>query len=93
MELNGELHMLSDEIDYKATLLLPERFRRGIATILSGRAADALQLEDGRFALPIRITGTTASPVVRPDRDTIDDILKDALEEGAKDVINRLFGN
>jgi hypothetical protein len=61
MELEGTLHMVSDRINYKATLLLPERFKRGIASVISNRAADALQLEDGRMAVPIRITGTTPS--------------------------------
>lgn len=92
MELNGTLHMVSDRIDYRATLLLPERFKRGIATVISGGAADALQLEDGRMAVPIRITGTTASPRVGPDTDVIERIIQDKIREGAGDVLRRLFG-
>ncbi len=91
MELEGTLHMVTDRINYRATLLLPERFKRGIATVISSRAADALQLEDGRMAVPIRITGTTASPQVRPDNETIERIMRDAIEDGARDVLRRLF--
>jgi hypothetical protein len=91
VELEGTLHMVSDRINYRATLLLPERFKRGIATVISGRAADALQLEDGRIAVPVRITGTTANPQVRPDTETIDRIIRDYIEEGARDVLRRLF--
>ena len=91
MELEGTLHMVSDRINYRATLLLPERFKRGIATVISNRAADALQLEDGRMAIPIRITGTTASPQIRPDNETIERIMRDAIEDGARDLLRRLF--
>ena len=91
MELEGTLHMVSDRINYRATLLLPERFKRGIATVISNRAADALQLEDGRMTVPIRITGTTASPQIRPDNETIERIMRDAIEDGARDLLRRLF--
>lgn len=91
LRLDGSLHMLSDQINYKATLLLPERFKAGIASIISNRAADAMQLEDGRLAVPVRITGTTANPQVRPDTDTIDSIIQDYLRDGAGRILNRLF--
>jgi len=91
LRLDGSLHMLNDQINYKATLLLPERFKKGIASIISNRAADAMQLEDGRMAVPVRITGTTANPQVRPDTDTIDNIIQDYLKDGAGRILNRLF--
>tara|TARA_R100001143_G_scaffold63588_2_gene72777 strand:- start:21343 stop:24414 length:3072 start_codon:yes stop_codon:yes gene_type:complete len=91
-ELNGTLNMVTDQINYNVTLLLPERFKRGIATVLSGRAADALQLEDGRMAIPLRITGTTASPQVRPNTEVIERVIEDRIRDGAGDVLRRLFG-
>jgi hypothetical protein len=91
IRLDGTLHMLNDEINYKATLLLPERFKNGIASVISNRAADAMQLEDGRLAVPVRIVGTTANPQVRPDTDTIDNIIQDYLRDGAGRILNRLF--
>ncbi|TVR19649.1 MAG: AsmA family protein [Balneolaceae bacterium] len=91
MQLDGTLHMVNDRINYRATLLLPERFKRGIATVISSRAADALQLEDGRLAVPIRITGTTANPQVRPDNETIERIVRDYIQDGARDLLRRLF--
>jgi len=91
LRLDGSLHMLNDQINYKATLLLPERFKTGIASIISSRAANAIQLEDGRLAVPVRITGTTANPQVRPDTDTIDNIIQDYLRDGAGRILNRLF--
>jgi len=91
-ELNGTLHMVTDQIDYNVTVFLPERFKRGISTVISGRAADALQLEDGRIAVPLRITGTTASPQVRPNTDVIERVIQDRIRDGAGDVLRRLFG-
>ncbi|MCC5940758.1 MAG: AsmA family protein [Balneolaceae bacterium] len=91
MQLDGTLHMVNDRINYRATLLLPERFKRGIATVISSRAADALQLEDGRMAVPIRITGTTANPQIRPDNETIERIVRDYIQDGARDLLRRLF--
>ena len=91
-ELSGTLNMVSDQINYNVTLLLPERFKRGISTVISGRAADALQLEDGRIAVPLRITGTTASPQVRPNTEIIERVIEDRIREGAGNVLRRLFG-
>lgn len=91
LELNGTLHMVSDQINYKAAVLLPERFKKGIASVISTRAADALQLEDGRLAVPLQITGTTASPRVGPDTSTIDRIVKDYIQQGAKNVLRNLL--
>ena len=91
-ELAGTLHMVTDQIDYNVTVFLPERFKRGISTVISGRAADALQLEDGRIAVPLRVTGTTASPQVRPNTDVIERVIQDRIRDGAGDVLRRLFG-
>lgn len=92
MELEGTQHMVTDRINYRATLLLPERFKRGIATVISNRAADALQREDGTMTVPILITGTSSDPQVRPDMDLIQDIIRDAVRDGAGDALRKLFG-
>ncbi|WP_069130551.1 AsmA family protein [Rhodohalobacter halophilus] len=91
MELEGTQHMISDEINYKATLLLPERFKRTIASVISTEAADALQRENGTLAVPVLITGTSESPQVRPDTSVIQDIIRERLREGAGDALRRLF--
>ncbi len=92
MELEGTQHMLTDVINYKATLFLPERFKRGIATVISSEAADALQREDGTIAVPVLITGTSQDPQVRPDTTVIQEIIRDRLRDGAGDVLRRIFG-
>lgn len=90
-ELDGTLHMVSDQIEYGVTLFLPERYKRGISTVISASAADALQLEDGRMAIPLRITGTTASPQVRPNTEVIERVIEDRIRDGAGDILRRLF--
>lgn len=93
VNLEGTQHLVSDRINYKATLLLPEQFKRGIATVISNRAADALQREDGRMAVPILITGTSQNPRVGPDNEIIEEIIRDFLRDEAGGAIRRLFGN
>ncbi|REL33116.1 AsmA family protein [Rhodohalobacter sp. SW132] len=92
LELEGTQHMITDRINFRATMLLPERFKRGIASVISERAANALQTEDGTLAVPILITGTASNPQVRPDTSVIEDIIRDAVRDGAGDVLRRLFG-
>lgn len=91
IELNGTQHMVTEEIDFSATLFLPERFKGAIASVISNRAADALQREDGTLAVPVRITGTASDPQVRPDTSVIEDIVRDALRDGAGNVLRNLF--
>jgi hypothetical protein len=91
MELEGTMHMINDQIDFKATLFLPERFKRGIASVISTEAAEALQQEDGTLAVPILITGTSENPTVRPDMSIIREIIQQRLRDGAGDVLRRFF--
>ena len=91
IELNGTQHMVTEEINFTATLFLPERFKGAIASVISNRAADALQQEDGTLAVPVRITGTSSNPQVRPDTSVIEEIVRDALRDGAGNVLRNLF--
>jgi hypothetical protein len=92
LELEGTQHMIDDTINYRATMLLPSQFRRGIASVISDRAVDVLQREDGTIAVPIRITGTATNPQVRQDTELIERIIRDAARDGAEDVLRRIFG-
>jgi hypothetical protein len=91
IEMNGTQHLTNNRIDYVATLLLPESFKPAIASVISTTAANALQREDGRMAVPIRITGTSRNPTVRPDTRIIEEIIRERAREGAGDVLRRLF--
>ncbi|MEX0905069.1 MAG: AsmA-like C-terminal region-containing protein [Balneolaceae bacterium] len=93
VELEGTQHLVTDEINYRATIFLPEQFKSGIASVISNRAADALQQEDGRMAVPVLITGTSENPQIRPDDDIIQDIIRDFLRDEAGGIIRNLFGN
>ncbi|TVQ67835.1 MAG: AsmA family protein [Balneolaceae bacterium] len=93
MQLDGSVHLISGELDYRATLLLPSRFKNGIASIISSQAASALELDDGRLAVPVLISGTIDSPRVGPDTQLIERIIRDRVRDGAEDLLRRLFRN
>lgn len=92
IELQGTQHLITEVIDYKALLFLPETFKSRIASVISNRAADALQQEDGTLAVPVLITGTSSSPQVRPDTSIINQIIEDAIRDGVRDRVRDFFG-
>lgn len=92
LELEGTQHMVTEVLDFKATIFLPEQFKSTIASVISNRAADALQQDDGTIAVPLLITGTSEDPRVRPDSSIIQDIIEDTLRDGARDAVRRIFG-
>lgn len=92
-ELGGTYHLTAENINFDATVLLPERFKKGIASILPNRAADALQRDDGTIAVPLKITGTMSKPQVRQDNDLIKQIVQDYLKDQGGKLLDRLFDN
>lgn len=93
LELDGTMNLSSDAINFKTTLILPERFKRGISSVLPNRAADALQRKDGTIAIPLVITGTMANPVVRQDNTVIERIIQDYLKDQGGRLLNRILGD
>ncbi|CAN5272727.1 AsmA-like C-terminal region-containing protein [soil metagenome] len=91
LELEGTQNMITDRVNFRATMLLPSQFRRGIASVISDRAVDVLQREDGIIVVPIRITGTATDPQIRQDTELIEEIIRDAVRDGAENVLRRLF--
>ncbi len=87
IELDGTQHLITDEIDFTAQLLLPSRFRNGIASVITGRAVDAMTRDDGIIIVPIRITGTMENPQISPRQTIIEDLLRDT----GRDVLRGLF--
>lgn len=92
LELDGTQHLVTDRINYQAELILPARFKNDIASVLSGRAADALTREDGKIGIPLKFTGTSENPRVAPDEKVIEDILKKFLKEDVGEALKKLFG-
>ncbi|MEX0771348.1 MAG: AsmA-like C-terminal region-containing protein [Balneolaceae bacterium] len=91
LELEGTQHLVTDEIDFTAQLMLPQQFRKGIASILTSRAVDALTRDDGIIVVPIRITGTMARPRISPRQTIIENLIQDALQDAGKNALDRLF--
>jgi len=93
MELNGTQHMVSGEIDYQTKLFLPSRFKKGIASVISSQAVEALTQENGTIMVPLRMTGTQENPTIRPDKEAIGPIVKDYLKDKGKNLLKGLFNN
>jgi uncharacterized protein involved in outer membrane biogenesis len=93
LELNGTQQMVSGKIDYQTKLFLPGRFKKGIASVISSRAVDALTQENGTIMVPLRMTGTQEDPTIRPDKEAITPIVKDYLKDKGKNILKGLFDN
>lgn len=93
MELNGTQHMVSGNIDYQTKLFLPARFKKGIASVISSQAVEALTQENGTIMVPLRMTGTQENPTIRPDKEAIAPIVKDYLKDKGKNLLKGLFDN
>ncbi len=92
LELNGTQHLVTEKIDYKATIALPGSFKGAIQKVISKQATDALTQENGTIGVPLVITGTSANPKVRPDDSVIKSIVEEYLKGKGKDLIKNLFG-
>ena len=92
LQLSGNQHLLTERVNYSANLILPARFKNDIASVVSNRAADAMTRDDGKIALPLKITGTSSNPKVAPDEKIIENILKDFLKKDVGDAVKKLFG-
>lgn len=93
LELNGTQHLVKGTIDYQTKILLPGQFKDDIASVITTQAANALMTKEGTIMVPLRITGTNASPVVRPDKEVITPIIKNYLKDKAGNLLDNLFGN
>jgi uncharacterized protein involved in outer membrane biogenesis len=92
LQMEGTHQLVSGIINYKATIALPSRFKKGMEAVLSKQAVEALEQENGTIAVPLVITGTSDKPKVRPDKSVIEDIVKKYLKKKGGDLIKNLFG-
>lgn len=90
-EMNGTQHMIKGDIDYHMKLFLPERFQKGIASVISKQAVAALTQENGTIMVPLRITGTHSDPKVSPDKEAIAPIVKEYLKDKGGNILRNLF--
>ncbi len=93
MELSGTQHMVNGDIDYQTKLFLPGRFKKGIASVISSQAVEALTQDNGTIMVPLRMTGTQENPTIRPDKEAIAPIVKDYLKDKGKNLLKGLFDN
>lgn len=92
LQLDGTQHLVTDKIDFHVALLLPARFKKTIASVITSQAAEALTRENGTLMVPLRITGNYSSPNIEPDQTVIRPLVQEYLKEKAADTLKKLFG-
>lgn len=90
-EMDGTQNLVSGEMDYKMKLYLPGSFAGRIDNVVPKEAVEALKQENGTFLLPLKLEGTSESPKVRPDMDTIQPIVKEYLKNKAGKALKGLL--
>lgn len=92
LELNGSNDLAANKLNYNLSLLLPPRFKKGIATVITQQAADALTQENGTVMVPLKVTGSMDDPQVKPNEEVIRPIVEDYLKDRAGNTLKKLFG-
>lgn len=90
-EISGTQHLVNDEIDFDIRLFLPPQFKDDIASVITERATEALEQENGTIMVPLKATRTSADPRIRPDEDVIRPIIEEYLKEQGGNVLRKLF--
>ena len=93
MQLDGQQNLLTGNLDYQATLLVPKRYAGNLSKIITKKGVDVLTQDDGRVMVPLKITGTSDNVSYQPDDEVIKKLLKDALKDKVKNTIGNIFGD
>ncbi len=92
LELDGTQHLVNGTVDYKMSVYLPPRFKKGIAEVITQQAADALTQENGTIMVPLHVSGTINEPKVRLNEAVVKPIIQKYLQDKAGNVLKKLFG-
>ena len=93
MALEGKQDLIEDELDYTATLWVPQKYAGNLSKVISSRGVKALTQDDGRVKIPMSITGSSENVRYRPDKEIINDLIKELLKDNVKDKIGNIFGD
>ncbi|MBN1945792.1 MAG: AsmA family protein [Bradymonadales bacterium] len=67
LELGGSQNLASNELDYRADVVLPRQVAERLGGVLPAEGVQALVRQDGRVGIPVTIRGTSGSPRVGVD--------------------------
>ena len=92
LNLSGTQDLISDELDYRAEIVMPGGWVDRLAGTIPGEGREALKRDDGMLVLPITIRGTSESPRPGVDdsrvREAVEDYLRRRAEEEGRDIID-----
>lgn len=84
-ELNGTHDLVNDKMNFKMSLYLPGTYSDKLAKWITKDAAEALKTGDGRMRVPLKITGSSSKPSIKPDMDVIQPIIEKYLKDKVVD--------
>jgi hypothetical protein len=91
LKLNGTEQLMSGDIDFHISLLLPDRYQSKVASLIGKQAIKAFTSKDGGVMLPLHITGTYEDPSIKPDQAIIKKAIKNKVKNKAKDIFKNIF--
>jgi hypothetical protein len=90
-KLNGTQQLDTGQNNSHMSLLLPDRFKSKIASVISAQAVKALTRKNGGIILPLHITGTYENLSVKPDQEIIKKAVKNYMKNKAKEIFDNIF--
>lgn len=91
MEMDGTQNLINDQIDYRVKLILPSRFAKGLSSIISKQAVEALTRKDKKIVLPLVFRGTTSKPRIGIDESGVKKSLENFLKNDITKKLKGLF--
>ncbi len=92
LNLSGTQDLISDELDYRAEIVMPGEWVERLAGTIPREGREALKRDDGMLVLPLTIRGTSESPRPGVDdskvREAVEDYLRRRAEDEGRDIID-----
>ena len=91
LNLHGTQDLISDELDYRAEIVMPGDWAQRVGGAIPSQGADALRRDDGKLVLPMTIRGTSENPRPGLDeervRELVESYLRDRAQEEGREIL------
>jgi hypothetical protein len=87
LQLDGTQNLISDEINFRLSLILPGRLAQMLAPVITQQGVEAITREDGKMVLPVTATGTSENPNIGIDTAQLEEVIRSRLTDEAGDRV------